>query len=999
MNCTITRIMSILLLSLLCTTISALAQFTVSGTVKDKDGQPLIGATILIKNTAVGTATDLDGNYSLEVKHDAAVLVFSSVGLQTVEKEVNASTRTLDVVLEAAINDLEEVVITGLATNVKRSNLANSVASISAKELTGIVPPQTTDAAIYGKAAGVNISSSSGAPGGGYGMRLRGITSIFGNNDPLFVVDNIIIDNREIASGLNAVSKAAGGGSAFNQDNPSNRLADINPDDIENIEILKGASAAAIYGQRAGAGVVVITTKRGKAGKTQVSLSQALGFASMLNPLGMREWTPERVEASFGASQVPLYNEAVANGQLHDYEKEMYGQKGLLSNTNLSVMGGNEKTKFYFGGSVKNEDGIVKKTGYDRQSVRLNLDHKVTKWLDVSVNSNYIHSSANRGFFNNDNTGTTIGVSLTSTPAWAQLFPDENGNYPNNPYAPSNPIQTRDLITNNENINRILFGAQASAQIYSTEKSALKMVLRGNLDNYTLTTKAIFPRTLQFFQSESSLQGVSVQGNATNLNTNLSGFLVHSYYPTQKLSFRTQLGLTSENENFNNILVTATNINGSQTNVDQSANQGAEQTRAILRNRGFLFQEEFNFDDKFIATVGFRGDKSSANGDANKLYFFPKANFAVNLHEFGFLPDALSQLKLRAAYGEAGGFPTTADKNTVFNGQSIDGNSGLIINSLLGNNNVKPERQTETEFGADFGFIKNRITLEATYYIKAVKDLLLRAQLPTSSGYTTQVINGAELQNKGIEIAALFNIINSKELNWSHRVSFWKNQSKITRLDVPAFNLGSFGAGLGTYRIQEGQSATQIVGTYNSEDCGTPDCTDLDPDGDGLRVLGNAEPKFNLSFYNTLNWKNLEFSFLVHWKQGGNNINLSNLLSDFGQTSADYDGTNLDPNGQLSNGDYRINSFLNGNPAPFVEDAGYVRLREIGLFYNLPRKFFGDVCSLKLGFSGNNVLNFFSYNSYDPEVSNFGTKGLSNGVEVNPFPSAKRVNFHLIANF
>ena len=292
----------------------------------------------------------------------------------------------------------------------------------------------------------------------------------------------------------------------------------------------------------------------------------------------------------------------------------------------------------------------------------------------------------------------------------------------------------------------------------------------------------------------------------------------------------------------------------------------------------------------------------------------------------------------------------------------------------------------------------NRIYFDGTYYIKTITDLLLQAQIPTSTGYTRQVLNAGALQNRGFELG-LGLVPFTGEFNWQLDFRFWKNQSEVTELDVPAFNLGGFAASLGQYRIQEGQPATQIVGTINPDDCGTPDCSDIDPDGDGFRVYGDAEADFNLSLNSGINWGNFSFSFLLHWKQGGDGVNLSTLLWDLAGLTWDYDDVTLDPDGVEANGDYRLNSWFAGNTGPWVEDAGYIRLREVGAYYRIPRSSLGDIFSLRLGVSGRNLINIFDYNSYDPEVSNFGGNVLANTVEVTPFPSVRTINFHLSAEF
>jgi len=970
-----------------------MAQFTVSGTVSEKDGDPLIGATVLVKNTTIGIITDIDGNYSLEVPGESATLVVSMIGFAEQQFEVNG-TSTLDIDLVESTTNLDEVVVTGLATTVKRSNLANSVAQISAKELAGIATQSTMDGALYGKFKGANLNSNSGAPGGGMSVRLRGLTSINGNNQPLYIIDGVYIDNSTIPAQLNVVSAAGAGGSTVSQDNPTNRIADIDPEDIETIEILKGASAAAIYGSRASGGVIIINTKKGKKGKTTVKLSQSIGTTWQLNKLGTREWDVEKIKAAFGTEADPdatphvaKFQEAQANGTLRNYEDELFGNKGLLSTSRLSVGGGNAKTQFVAGITYKNDEGIVKNTGYEKTSLRLNVDHKLNRWLNISVTNNYINSTSDRGFFNNDNSGTTMGVSFVNTPSWEQLLPDSEGNYPNNTYVSSNFLQTRDLITNREDVNRFITGGKITAKLLTKEKSTLQLIVRGGVDNYTLRTTAIFPRTLQFMQADNSLQGASVQGTTSNTNTNLAAFLVQKNYSDNGLSFTTQLGVTRETFDRNTIVGTATGLNGSQTNLDQSTNRDLFQDRRIQEDRGFFVQEEVNYDEKVIVTVGLRGDKSTNNGDVNKLYYYPKAAAAINIHEFTEL-GPLSRLKLRVAYGESGNFALFGSKFTSLNGGILDGQSGFEINPLLGNEEVGPERQKELEFGTDIGLLKDKVSIDATYYIKSVEDLLLNANVPTSSGFVQKVTNAAELENKGIELGLNVTPVNRKMLRWDARVGFWLNRSKVTRLEIPAFITGAFGATLGTFYIEEGSSATQIVGIGSGDNA----------NAGGFYVYGDSEPDFNMSFMNNLNIKGVDVNFLFHWKKGGDNINLSTLLTDIYGTSPDYDDKGLDPSGELTNGNYRL-SQLGASAEPFVEDAGYFRLREIALSYNLPRSIFKDAFDLRVGVSGRNLLNWFSYNSYDPEVSNFGGNGLSGGVEVTPFPSAKQINFRIEATF
>ncbi|MDL5513478.1 SusC/RagA family TonB-linked outer membrane protein [Arenibacter sp. M-2] len=965
-----------------------LAQGVVKGKITDTSlGDPLPGVNVVIKGTTTGTTSDFDGNYEISVDNFPATLVFSSLGYALKEMRVTGPT-TLNVVMDESATGLEEVVVTGLATSVKRSNSANAVASVSADELTGRTPPQTLDGALAGKFAGAQITAASGAPGGGMSVKLRGVTSINGQGQPLYIIDGVYVNNNSVfAGGLNEISNAAGGGasSTDSQDNASNRIADINPDDIQNIEILKGASASAIYGSRAAAGVIIITTKKGKAGKTKINFSQAVGFNEAVNLLGQRNWTAALAESAY--SEGALFTAAESAGRLRDYEQEIYGEKGFITNTNLSISGGSDKTSFFGSFTNNEEDGIVKRTGASKQSLRLNVDHRITDDIKLSLTGNYIESSADRGFFNNDNSNTTIGVSLLFTRPWDYLLPDADGNYPDHPANSSNQIHTRDVMTNNESVSRLIAGGSLDVNLFRNENQSLKMILKAGMDTYTLKTTVFFPRELQFMRPDvGGLDGLSSDGTTQNTDANFSGFLVHNFRTDNELSFTTQAGVTNEQFSQNTVRVTSTGLIASEQNVDQAANVKVDQFRLEQEDAGFFVQEEVNFQDKLVGTIGIRGDKSSNNGDANKLFYYPKASVAMNIHNFDFWKlEAVNQLKLRAAYGEAGNFAPNGALFTTYINSLIDGNVGIITPATLGDPSIQPERQKEFEIGLDAGFINNKVTLEFTWYNKKVEDLILQADNEPSSGYTFRWANAGALQNKGAEIGINVNAFDNEDFSWDSGISWFKNKSEITKLTVASFDTQGFGTGLGTFRIEEGKSATQIVGN--------------DENGNVV-VLGDAEPDFQMSFNNNFKYKDFSLSFLWHWKKGGDNVNLSRLLSDFGGTSADFDKMNLDPSGALNNGSYRLSAYGAGFAGPFVEDASYLKLREVGLYYNLPENtlqklFKGNVSNVKIGLSGHNIISIFDYNSYDPEVSNFGSAAAGIGIEVAPFPSSKRFMFHL----
>jgi len=983
-----------LLLFLLVFPCLVFAQTTITGTINSDNGDTLPFVNVVEKGTSNGTTSDIDGNFSIEVAGIPVTLVFSSLGFETIEQDVNSS--SVMVTMAESAESLEEVVVTGLATSTKRSNAANAVSSITANELTGVTTQSGLDGALYGKFNGAEIKANSGAPGGGISMRLRGVTSIFGDQQPLFIVDGVYVDNSSIGFGNNIVSQAAGGGNpSSNQDDASNRIADIDPEDIEKVEILKGASAAAQYGSRAAGGVVIITTKRGKKGDAKVSFSQTVGVRSPTKLLGLRDWDQSEIEALGGPANFNLNN-------LRDYEAELFDHQRISYTTRFTTSGAAEKTDYFFGATHKNEPGLVDNTGYVKSSVRLNIGQRFNDWLDLYVTTNYINSKADRGFFNNGNANRTVGYALAFTYPWENLSPVD-GVYPQGG-AGSNILETVAITTNKEEINRFIGSATTNIKLVNTDRNRVKLVLQGGFDQYTLRSTSIFPKALSYFRDPASLGGVAISGSTVNTNFNLSAFLVHNLDLDNGLSFTTQVGNFLQDFQRNTVITIATGLNGSQTNLGQSSNVSAQQIIIPQKDTGFFGQTEINFEDKIIGTVGIRGDKSTNNGDANQTYYYPKANLAINIHKFDFFGDGVfSSLKPRVAYGEAGRFSNFNDRFSLLNAQFIvdtplGGSSGLSTQNLRGNPNINPERQKELEYGVDFGLLDNRITVEFSSYKKTIEDLLLETDVPASSGSTRTVINGGELENKGIEVGINAAIVDTDKFSWTANVKWWTNKSEITRLDVPSFTEGGFAASLGTFLIEEGKSATQIVGNFIAADFTAAEIAAMDPDGDGLVVLGNAEPDFQATIFNQLSYKNFDLSFLWHWKEGGDAINLTTLLTDLAGTTFDFDDTGLDPTGQLTNGQYRASRAF-ADTALVVEDASYVRLREIGLYYTFPDGWIKFAGKVRMGISGRNLINIFDYNSYDPESSNFGNNVLANNVEVTPYPASKFVNFHLNVNF
>ncbi len=948
----------------------------IEGRVFDKEtGEALLGANITIKGTNLGTVTDLDGKFHIALPNfKSATIVVSYIGYKPATIEISQSRYNLSVGLEPDILKTSEVVISGLASSVKRENLANSVATLSAQELTE-VPTQTLDQQLYGKFAGVNVSANSGAPGGGISVNLRGVTTINAENQPLYILDGVILDNTATQSGVNAVTKATGGGNANFQDNPVNRIADLVPEDIESIEILKGSSAAAIYGSKASNGVVIIKTKQGSAGRTTLNFRQQFGFNELSKKLGSRKFTAETALATFGQRGLEEFNK----GKTYDHEEEMYGQKGFIHQTSLGLGGGSQTSKYYLSLYQRSDDGIIKNTGYQKQSVRLNLSHLISDRVDVKVFANYIHSSADRGLTNNDNSGTSFGLALTSTPSFFNLLP-VNGVYPENPFVGSNPIQTRDLMTNNETVNRTIISGNVRFNILKTEKQLLDFIVVGGVDHYTQINKAVFPRELQF-EKASGQPGTSILGETVSDNNNLYLNLTHNFFLTPTINFRTSVGYQIENKEYNHTLSVAEDLIVGQENIDQAASVDVQQDRFIQRDRGFYAQEEVNIEEIYFLTVGIRGDASSSNGDVDKFFLFPKASASVRLSKFDFwegLSGIFPEFKIRTAYGKTGNSPIPGAKYSSFVPANISGKGGLIVSTRRGNPNIEPEKTSEIEVGFDATLFNGDGTIEFSYYKRNITDLILFRELPPSTGYDEEVINGGEMETSGIEVSLGYSLFKSKEFSWTTKVNFYKTQSTITQLDVPAFNTLGFADILGRFRIEEGKSATQIVGLENGV----------------LKQLGDETPDFQMSFVNNMRWNNFDLGFLWDWKQGGDIINLTKLLSDLFGTTADLDT----PEGKA-----RAAAF-GKTTHQLIEDGTYLKLREISLGYTFPRQTVQDIfgglfTKLRLGLSGRNLVTITNYSSYDPEVSNFGNKAIGRSIEVTPFPSSRSYYFDISLGF
>ena len=964
-------------------------QRRLTGRVTGNSGEPLAAATVSVVGTRVGALTTEDGRYTIDAAPAGAIqLLVRRLGYRPQTINVGTAQETADVALERDVLQLAEQVITGQATSVARANAANDIPTVTAEELTR-APTPTLENAIQGKIAGAYVEQNSGAPGGGMQVQLRGVTTINAGTGPLYVVDGVIVSNEAIASNANAITAAQAGGNRTTQDNPVNRIADINPNDIERIEVLKGASASAIYGSKASNGVIIITTKRGTTGRPQWSLTQRVGTFDLANKIGSRQWTlPELLDyvnpptAADTASLTDLFN----SGTPTDYEELLFGAHDLSYETNLGVRGGSAATRYFLSGLVKRDAGIMSGTGYDKQSLRANLSQTFGSKFTTDVSTFFVHSLARRGLTNNDNSGTSYYMVLPFTYNFVRLQP-EGATYPDNPFERSNPIQTRDLFSNGENVFRFTGSVVSRYDILQSERQTLSANLTAGVDQFTQRNDIYSPNELEF-EPQDGLPGTAVRGDAENVNANVTLSAVHSFSPRSGMfTATTSAGVQRDYRELNRTSIIARGLIPGQSAINQGSSTALEPDRQLVRDFAVFGQEEIlALSERLLLTVGVRADRSTNNGDVDKFYFFPKASASYRFPGFAMV----DELKLRGAFGQSGNPAIYGSKFTGLATGVAGGQTGVQIGLIGGDPNIRPERQTEIEAGTDVSLFNGRSSLTLTGYDKRISDLILLRNVAPSSGFFQQYFNGASLRNRGVEISVAATPIQRNDATWITRVLFAKNVSEITKLPVPAFETGGFGTSLGAFRIEEGKSATQIVGNKN---LGIPNTAG---DGDSIIVakLGDAAPDFQMAFSSELNWHSWRLAGLVDWKKGGDIINLTEFLYDAAGNSPDY----------VTAGQNRISRWAQGYTQEFIQDAGYVKVREISLSYEVPgslrnRVFGGAARYVRLELSGRNLFTFTDYRGLDPEVSNFGNQAIARNIDVAPYPPSRSYFFTIDVGF
>ena len=969
--------------------------YVITGTVVDADTRaPLANAGVQLRSPgtaapAASTVTDEAGRFSLRARVNAGTytLQFSQIGRGTATRSVTLGTAravTVDAVaLASAALQLEELVVTGTGAPAERREVGNAISSVSGEEVTSSPAATSADQALQGKIVGAEISETSGQPGGGSSIRLRGTNTILGNAEPLIVVDGVIVDNNnEALIGLG--SNATRSNTAL-----SNRLSDISPDDIERVEVLKGAAAAALYGSRANSGVIQIFTKRGRQGAPQISYRTE--FQAARTP----DYLPLNMEPRIGVADTladrtlgPRLGQPIDR---FDYQDQVF-QTGVGQNHNLSVSGGTEGTTYYLSGNWSDEEGIIRSTGYNRYGGRARVTQRLSRWLEVGVNGSYLRTRTNLVPEGEQTQGILTTIIFTPTYFNAARFDSATARLGYSPVIGTNPL---DVIQNWEartDVTRFL----GNLTLTATPTDNLTLTYLAGLDDGREENRYLQPRFATSGAFTGSLQ--NPVRSVRRFNNDFSATLESTLSPS--LSLSSTAGFRYTQDRINTIRSAVSDLTpGFETLVGvlQTASQGLTE----LRTLGTFVQERLAIEDRLFITAGVNLEGSSAFGRGQRFQAFPRVSASWVVDEQpGFresmLGGAFSTLRLRGAYGQTGGQPPSEYLNQVtYLSVPFGGRPGLRPPTLQRNDDLKPERQREWEFGADASFLEDRVSVELTYYDKVTSDLVLSVPLAPSSGFSSQFRNIGELSNRGVELALSAAPVQRDDFRWNTRLLFARNRNRIERLNQASDTI--------TFEylnaVIEGQPIGVFYGrTYPTDANGNrvnlgPNRTpfaarDTARNADGSvrsivihrEILGDPNPDFTASLQNTFNVGGVELGVLFDGRFGGDVANFTRRSADFFGSSPN---AGVEARGDTINGTFSRNTERNLLYQEFIEDGTYVKLREISLSYrfDMPWVRRMGVQDMGIRLAGRNLYTWTDYSGIDPEINLFAASTVARGVD------------------
>ncbi|MCC6245189.1 MAG: TonB-dependent receptor [Gemmatimonadaceae bacterium] len=944
---------------------------TVRGRVTDANsGRAIVDASIQVVGTRVGAYTNANGEFTLTlVPVGPRVLSAKRLGFQPGTQAVvvvaDGSVNANITLRESAVN-LNEVLVTGSAAPTEKRKIGTSIASVDSTTISRAIAV-TVDQALQGKVAGAQISQNSGGPGGGgISVRLRGTNSFISGSDPLYIVDGVIIDN-----GSSQLADLGG------RSNPQNRLADLNPADIERVEIIRGAAAAALYGSRANNGVVQIFTKRGSIGKPRFTLSSR--YAS--NEL--REQQPFNFYP---------YNVDGLSIARYNYQDDIFQRSNTLEQ-NLTVEGGNDQTRYYMSANVASDEGILRSTQSNRQGARINLQQQLASNLIANVTGNYVRTTNQLQAFGEQNDYGIMG-SLFFAPTQTDFRP-VNGIYPLPPALGTNPLLAIERIRNPQEINRFI----GSTKFTWTPKASLLLDYTLGIDSYNFEQRQFVPRgsvlgtaPLSTGRSQSIMQN--------NRVINQDGVASYSYRLGDKIDLRTTGGFNYTQQVVNTTSAIANGLAPVGELVSAGSVYTAAQSSVELRTLGFYGQQEVSWNDRLFLTGAVRYDASSTFAPAERWQVFPK--FSMSYVAIESRPGLLNSLRLRSALGWAGSQPGIVNAYSQFVGYTqlpFAGRPGFVNDITFGNPDLRNERAREWEVGTEVGLLSGRVGVEATYYDRIVDDLLFFRPLPTSTGFSRQFFPIGSMSNKGVELMVRTNNVDTKNFKWESTVTYAKNKNLVESLSVQDFQ----SAGGYPNRIRAGEPAGVFYGSYAARNCVTGAFL-LDSLGryrrsnqtadmgnqaqaraisggtcnDSLnKVIGDPNPSWIGSLLNefTLGGK-LRVRMLLDGVFGNDIMNLSTRAQNAGiaSNSKEYERELL-PYGDPRKLPPTFNSRTQGIFEYWIEDGSFVKLRELSASYTLTsggiRRVFKDGVDLTV--SGRNLAVWTNYSGYDPEITLFGT--------------------------
>jgi len=945
---------------------------TVSGRVTDASvGRGLPDVAVLVTGSRLGTQTGPNGEYTISgVPVGARTLTVRRIGYQATTETVTVvpgATATADIALHVSAVNLSEVVVTGTGTATEKRKVGTSIATIDSSLLSR-AQATTVDQAMQGKIPGAQITQNSGSPGGGgISVRLRGVNSFISGSDPLYIVDGVIVDNE---SGQLA---DLGGRS-----NPQNRLADLNPDDIEHIEIIRGAAAAALYGSRANNGVVQIFTKRGTSGKPRFTSTTRWGTSQL------REQQPFNFYP-FDVNGLPITR--------FNYQDDIF-HRAPSWEQDVTVEGGNDQTRYFMSGNFANEDGIMRSTSSRRTGARVNLQQQLTPTLVANVTSNYVNTNNEIQAFGEQNDYGIMG-SLFFAPTNVDFRP-VNGVYPLPPALGTNPLLAIDRIRNPQSIERFI----GSTKLTWTPLTNLLFDYTIGLDNVGFEQSQFVPRNAVLGTAPLATgRAQSVVEN--NRIVNQDALSSYTWRPMGSFDMRTTAGLNYTSQRVRITSATANGLAPVGDLVSAGSIFSAAQTDVQLRTLGFYGQHELAFRDKLFLNAAVRWDASSTFAPSERWQAFPK--FSASYVAIDNKPGALNNLRLRSALGWAGSQPgilNAYSQFVSFTQLPFAGRPGFVNDVTFGNPNLKNERAREWELGADLGFLGGRVSTEATYYNRLVSDLLFFRPLPTSTGFSRQFFPIGTMSNKGLELLLRTTNVDNPNLQWTSTMTYAHNRNLVESLNIQDFQ----SAGGYPNRIRAGEPAGVFYGSYAARNCQTGALL-LDSLGryrrsnqtadmgatvairealsggncnDSLnKVIGDPNPKWMGSFLNEFTLaKKVRVRALLDGVFGNKIMNLSTRAQNAGiaSNSKSYERELL-PYGDPRKLPPGFNARTQGIFEYWIEDGTFVKLRELSASYTLDglgvRRYFRDGIDLTL--SGRNLAVWTNYSGYDPEINLFGT--------------------------